>query len=206
MVAEAPVDKSVARNLKLKFLLGLFENPYVDPERAVQVTNSAEHRALAAEAGRRSITLLKNEYGLRPLAGNTLKSLAVIGPNADRAHLGGYSDNPGRGVSVLQGISDKVGGKIKVSHALGCRITKEGGDWWADSSPLSAPAEARNLIAEAVQVVRAADVSLLVLGGNEDTNKEAWGDNHLGDRDSLELVASQNDIVKSVLATCDPTL
>ncbi len=205
-VAEATIDKAVARNLKLKFLLGLFENPYVDPERAVKVTNSQEHRELAAEAARRSITLLKNENNLLPLDRNSLKSIAVIGPNADRAHLGGYSDNPERGVSVLQGISDKVGNKIKVSHALGCRITKEGGDWWADTSHLSDPAEDSKLIAEAVQVARGADVSILVLGGNEDTNKEAWADTHLGDRDSLELVGRQNDLVKAVLETGKPTI
>ena len=205
-VAEATLDKAVARDLKLKFLLGLFENPYVDPERAVQVTNSAEHQALAAEAARRSITLLKNDNNLLPLDRNSLKSIAVIGPNADRAHLGGYSDNPGRGISVLQGINDKVGSRIKVSHALGCRITKEGGDWWADTSHLSDPAEDSKLIAEAVQVARAADVSILVLGGNEDTNKEGWGDNHLGDRDSLELVGRQNDLVKAVLETGKPTI
>jgi beta-glucosidase len=205
-VAEATLDKAVARNLKLKFLLGLFENPYVDPERAVQVTNSRDHRELAAEAARRSITLLKNENNLLPLDRNSLKSIAVIGPNADRAHLGGYSDNPGRGISVLQGISDKVGSKIKVSHALGCRITKEGGDWWADTSHLSDPAEDSKLIAEAVQVARSADVSILVLGGNEDTNKEGWADSHLGDRDSLELVGRQNDLVKAVLGTGKPTI
>ena len=205
-VAEATIDKAVARNLKLKFLLGLFENPYVDPERAVQVTNSPEHRALAAEAARRSITLLKNDSDLLPLDRNSLKSIAVIGPNADRVHLGGYSDNPGRGISVLQGISDKVGSKIKVSHAVGCRITKEGGDWWADTSHLSDPAEDNKLIAEAVQIARAADVSILVLGGNEDTNKEGWADSHLGDRDSLELVGRQNDLEKAVLETGKPTI
>src|SRR5712664_2952876 len=132
-VAEATLDKAVARDLKLKFLLGLFENPYVDPERAVQVTNSAEHRAVAAEAARRSITLLKNDNNLLPIDRNSLKSIAVIGPNADRVHLGGYSDNPGRGISVLQGITDKLAGKVKVTYSEGCKITKEGGDWFADT-------------------------------------------------------------------------
>src|SRR5258705_5079998 len=132
-VPEATIDRPVARNLKLKFLLGLFESPYVDPERAVKVTNSQAHRELAAEAARRSLVLLKNENNLLPLDRNTLKSIAVIGPNADRVHLGGYSDNPGRGVSVLQGITEKVGGKVKVTFAEGCKITKEGGDWWADN-------------------------------------------------------------------------
>ncbi len=205
-VAEATIDRAVARNLRAKFLLGLFENPYVDPQRAVSVTNSEAHRELAAEAARRSIVLLKNENNLLPLDRNRLKSIAVIGPNADRVHLGGYSDNPGRGISVLQGITDKVGSKATVTHAVGCKITKEGGDWWADFSHLSDPAEDTKLIAQAVEVAKAADLAVLVLGGNEDTNKEGWADNHLGDRDSLDLVGRQNDLVKAVLDTGKPTV
>ena len=205
-VAEATIDRAVARNLRAKFLLGLFENPYVDPDRAVKVTNSQSHRDLAAEAARRSIVLLKNENNLLPLDRNGLKSIAVIGPNADRVHLGGYSDDPGRGISVLQGIIDKVGNKIKVTYAIGCKITKEGGDWWADTSHFSDPAEDTKLIAQAVEVTKAADIAVLVLGGNEDTNKEGWANNHLGDRDSLDLVGRQNDLVKAVLETGKPTI
>jgi beta-glucosidase len=205
-VSEAVIDKAVKRNLRLKFLLGLFENPYVDPERAVKVTNSQAHRDLAVEAARRSIVLLKNENNLLPLDRTKLKSIAVIGPNADRVHLGGYSDDPGRGVSVLQGITDKVAGKVKVTYAEGCKITKEGGNWWADTAHLSDPAEDGKLIAKAVDAAKATDVSILVLGGNEDTNKEGWADNHLGDRDSLELVGRQNDLVEAVLGTGKPTI
>ena len=205
-VSEMVVDQAVARNLRAKFLLGLFENPYVEVERAVRVTNSSEHRALAAEAARRSLTLLKNANNLLPLNLSALKSIAVIGPNAAQVHLGGYSDEPGRAVSVLQGIKDKVGDKVKVVYAEGCKITKEGGDWFADRASLSDPADDQKLIAEAVSLAKTADVALLVLGGNEDTNKEGWADNHLGDRDSLELVGRQNDLVKAVLETGKPTI
>ena len=205
-VPEAAIDKAVARLIRAKFLLGLFENPYVDPDRAVRVTNSLEHRELAAEAARRSIVLLKNENNLLPLNRARLRSIAVIGPNADRVHLGGYSDDPGRAVSVLQGITEKVGNRIKVTYAEGCKITQEGGDWFADSSRLSNPADDEKLIAQAVELARTADVALLVLGGNEDTNKEAWAENHLGDRDSLELVGKQNDLVRAVLETGKPTI
>jgi beta-glucosidase len=205
-VTEATVDRAVARILKAKFYLGLFENPYVDPDRAVRVTNSQAHRDLAAEAARRSIVLLKNENNLLPLDRSRLKSIAVIGPNANRVHLGGYSDDPGRGISVLQGISDKVGSKVKVAFAEGCKITREGGDWFADTSHLSDSAEDTKLIAQAVETAKASDVALLVLGGNEDTNKEAWADNHLGDRDSLDLVGRQNELVKAVLETGKPTI
>jgi beta-glucosidase len=206
-VSEAAVDKAVARNLKAKFLLGLFENPYVDPERAERVTNSEAHRRLAAEAARRSITLLKNEGNLLPLDRTRLRSVAVIGPNADRAHHGGYTDpNPPPGVSVLEGVTKKVGAGVKVNYAKGVHITREGGDWWANTSHLADPAEDEKLIAEAVEAARASDVALVVVGGNEDTNKEAWSDDHLGDRDSLELVGRQNDLVRAVLAAGKPTV
>jgi len=205
-VAEATLDKAVARVLRAKFVLGLFENPYVEENRAVQVTNSKANQSLAAEAARRSIVLLKNDNDLLPLDRAGLKSIAVIGPNADRVHLGGYSDNPGRGVSVLQGIKDKVGNAVKVSYAEGCKITQEGGDWWADSSHLSDPAVDTKLIAEAVESAKASDVSVVVVGSNEDTNKEAWANNHLGDRDSLDLVGRQDELVKAVVATGKPTV
>ncbi len=205
-VAEATLDRSVARVLKMKFLLGLFENPYVDETRVVQVTNNAAHQALAADAARRSIVLLKNQNNLLPLNRSSIKSLAVIGPNAERVHLGGYSDNPGRGVSVLQGIKDKVGSQIKITFAEGCKITKEGGDWWADTSTLSDPAEDQKLIDQAVEVAKSSDVALLVVGSNEDTNKEARANNPLGDRDSLDLVGRQDDLVKAVMATGKPVV
>ena len=206
-VSQALIDKAVARNLRAKFLLGLFENPYVDPERAARVTNSEAHRALAAEAARRSITLLKNEGNLLPLDRARLKSIAVIGPNAERAHHGGYTDpNPPRGVSVLEGVTKKVGAGVKVNYAKGVNITREGGDWWANTSHLADPAEDAKLIAEAVEVVKASDVALVVVGGNEDTNKEAWSDDHLGDRDSLDLVGRQDDLVRAVLSTGKPVV
>jgi beta-glucosidase len=205
-VSEETLDRAAGNALRAKFQLGLFENPYVDENRAVAVTNTQSAQALAAEAARRSIVLLKNQNNLLPLDRNAIKSIAVIGPNADRVHLGGYSDNPGRGVSVLQGITDKVGSGVKVNYAEGCKITKEGGNWWADKSNLSDTAEDQKLIAAAVETAKSSDVAVLVIGSNEDTNKEAWADDHLGDRDSLELVGPQNELVKAVLATGKPTV
>ncbi len=205
-VSLADVDRAVARVLRAKFQLGLFENPFVDVERAVRLTNTPAHQQLAAEAARRSIVLLKNANNLLPLDRSKLQSIAVIGPNAAEVHLGGYSDNPQRGVSVLQGIRDKVGNKLKVNYAEGCKITKEGGKWWDDRSNLADPAEDAKLIAQAVEVAKASDLALLVVGGNEDTSKEAWADNHLGDRDTLDLVGRQNDLVKAVVETGKPVV
>jgi len=89
-VSEAELDRAVARVLETKFRLGLFDNPYVDPDYAEKTTNSAEHRALAVKTAQKAIVLLKNDKNLLPLDLSKLKTIAVIGPNADGIHLGGY--------------------------------------------------------------------------------------------------------------------
>ncbi len=201
------VDRAVRNVLRSKFQVGLFENPYVDPERAARLTDTAEDRALAAEAARRSITLLKNDGNVLPLDRNKLKSVAVIGPNAARAHLGGYTDpDPPKSVSILEGVRSKVGDAVKVNYAEGVKITKEGGNWFGDTSTLSDEATDQKLIDEAGKVASSSDAVILVIGGNEDTNKEGWADNHLGDRDSLQLVGRQNELVRAVLAAGKPTV
>jgi beta-glucosidase len=103
------VDAAVAKVLRVKFQLGLFENPFVDEKYAISTTNSDEHKALALEAAQKSMILLKNEGGLLPLDKTRLRSLAVIGPNAVPVRLGGYSGHPGRAVSVMEGVRLKVG-------------------------------------------------------------------------------------------------
>jgi beta-glucosidase len=206
-IPESLLDRAVSRILYQKFQLGLFENPYVDPEKAERMTDTPEDRNLAAEAARRSIVLLKNEKNTLPLDRSKLKSVAVIGPNADRAHLGGYTDpNPPRTISILEGVKNKLGNAVKVNYAEGVKITKEGGDWFGDSATLNDAASDQKLIDEAVQTAGNSDAVILVIGGNEDTNKEGWAENHLGDRDSLELVGRQNDLVRAVLATGKPTV
>ena len=206
-ISQATVDTAVARILRHKFQLGLFENPFVDVAKAEQMTDTAEDRQLAAEAARRAIVLLKNEKNTLPLDRTKLKSIAVIGPNAARAHLGGYTDpNPPRTVSILDGVKAKVGASIKVNYAEGVKITKEGGNWFGDTATLNDEASDRELIAQAATTAKASDAVILAIGGNEDTNKEAWADNHLGDRDSVELVGRQNDLVKAILATGKPTM
>lgn len=206
-IPERLIDQSVSRILYQKFQLGLFEDPYVDPERAARLTDTAEDRRLAAEAARRSIVLLKNEKNTLPLDRAKLKSIAVIGPNAAKANLGGYTDpNPPPTVSILEGVKTKLKNSVIVNYAEGVKITKEGGNWFADKATLNSAAEDQALIDAAVKSAQNSDAVILVLGGNEDTNKEAWAESHLGDRDSLELVGRQNELVKAVLATRKPTV
>ncbi|MDQ3634878.1 MAG: glycoside hydrolase family 3 C-terminal domain-containing protein [Acidobacteriota bacterium] len=203
----ALIDNAVRKVLYSKFQVGLFENSYVDADKALRMTDTKQDRELAAEAARKSIILLKNENNTLPLDKTKLKSIAVIGPNADRAHLGGYTDpNPPRSVSLLEGVKNKVGNSVKVNYAKGVIITKEGGNWFGDTATLNDEASDRKLIAEAVEAAKNSDAVILSIGGNEDTNKEGWADNHLGDRDSLDLVGRQNELVKAILATGKPTI
>ena len=129
-----------------KFRLGLFENPYVDPDYTVKVTNSPEHQQLAERTAEKSIVLLKNQGNLLPLDAKKIKTIAVIGPNAADVHLGGYARDPGRGVSILQGIKERVGPNVKVLYAEGCKITlgKEGyAGWYENDVKLPAPGRRR---------------------------------------------------------------
>ncbi|MGA3135305.1 MAG: CIA30 family protein [Terracidiphilus sp.] len=209
IVPESEVDKAVAQVLAAKFRLGLFDNPYVDPEYAERITNSEEHRKLALEAARKAIVLLKNEKDLLPLDLGKLKTIAVIGPNAADVHLGGYSRDPGRGVSVLDGIRARVGNKATVLYAEGCKITNAPQGYLgseASNVELIDPKTQTASIQAAVETARKADVAILVVGENESTNREAWSEEHRGDRDSLDLLGAQNDLVKAVVETGTPTV
>ena len=102
------LDRAVARMLRLKFLAGLFEHPYADADEAERVTNTPEAQALALDAARASLVLLKNE-GALPLDRARVQTLAVIGPNAADVHLGGYSERPWAGTSIFRGSKNKAG-------------------------------------------------------------------------------------------------
>jgi beta-glucosidase len=205
-VSEASVDRAVARVLRTKFETGLFDDPYVDPDYAEKVTNSSEHQQLALKAAHEAIVLLKNQGNLLPLDKSKYRHVAVIGPNAADVHLGGYSNNPGRGVSVLEGIKQKLGAGSNVVYSEGCRITETVPDWDADKVVLGNTALNAKRIQEAVKVARKADLVILVLGENEQSSREAWANNHLGDRDSLDLLGDQDQLVKEILVTRRPTV
>jgi beta-glucosidase len=204
-IQETVIDELVAPLLAQKFQLGLFDDPYVDPAQAERIVGAEGHRHLALRAARQTITLLKNEGGLAPLDLDRIKALAVVGPNADRELLGGYSGRPNRTSTALTGIRDRVGDRIEVLYHEGCKITV-GGSWWQDEVVPSDPVEDRRSIAEAVEVARRADAIVLAIGGNEQTSREAWMGNHLGDRASLELVCQQNELIDALAATGKPII
>jgi len=205
ILKESQLDELIAPMLFWKFQMGLFEDPYVDPREAEKIVGSDAHRKLARQAARESITLLKNENNVVPLDLKKIKTIAVIGPNANRSLLGGYSGAPKHDVTVLDGIKAKVGSRAKVLHSEGCTITI-GGSWQQDEVVASNPEEDRKQIAEAVQVANQADVIVLAIGGNEQTSREAWNLKHMGDRPSLDLVGRQNELVQAMLAAGKPVI
>lgn len=201
------IDGAVERALVAKLELGLFDEPPLDPARAAQLNNSPEHRQLALEAARQGAVLLKND-GVLPLARERLRRIAVIGPNAAGAHLGGYSVDPGRGVSLLDGVRAAAGAGIEVRYARGCNITAEDLTWegfWKGKVTLPEPDAERRLVAEAARVASGTDVAIIAIGENEATSRETW-DSHLGDRDSLSLLGAQDELVAAVAATGVPVV
>ena len=119
MIDQKAIDEAVRRVLRAKFKLGLFENPYVDPTEAENWNGNELHRKLAKKAALESIVLLKNEKNQLPLNKN-LKSVALIGIDAQEARLGGYSGPGNNPVSILQGIENKVGASCKINYSPGC--------------------------------------------------------------------------------------
>lgn len=197
------LDDAVRRTLAAKFALGLFDDTYVDPEEAARVVGSAENARLALEAAEQTMILLQNRDGLLPLDLARRPTIAVIGPNADRELIGGYSDVPKHVVTVLEGIRAKVGDRARVLYAEGCGIT-EPGSWYKDPVVRTDPEQDRRKIAEAVQIARQADVIVLAVGGNELTSREAWAETHLGDRTDLRLVGLQDELIDALAATGKP--
>jgi beta-glucosidase len=188
------VDRAVRRILKQKFRLGLFERPLVDVEHAVRTVHRAEHQDLALEAAREAIVLLKNEKNLLPLS-KTLRSVAVIGPNADdaRSQLGDYVPPKilQHIVTILEGIRQAVLPGTKLTYVKGCEVLGE------------APGE----IAQAKQAAADADVAIVVLGEANHWATDKPSSNGEGrDAATLELTGRQQELVEAVAATGTPTV
>jgi beta-glucosidase len=203
-VAMAAVDKAVGYVLRAKFQLGLFEQPYTLAP-APEAERPAD-RALARHAAEEAIILLRNDGGLLPFDISKIKSIAVIGPNADTVRLGGYSGKPDRVVGVFEGIKTRAAGRVTVTTAPGCGLTKGNRGWKDDLVEMADPMEDARLITEATKVSAKADLTVLVLGQNEQLSREGWADNHRGDRTDLDLAGRQNDLASAVLANKKPVV
>lgn len=213
LVAMEDIDTAVANILKLKFEMGLFENPYVDPAQAYKQVRSESHKQLARQVAREGIVLLKNSDNILPLDKN-ISSVAVIGPNADNIYnqLGDYTAPQERSniVTVLNGIKRAVGNNTAVRYAKGCNIR--------DTTETN--------IAEAVAIANKSDAVILVVGGSSardfkteyidtgaatvsDEGNEILSDMESGegyDRSSLNLLGDQEELMSALADTDKPLI
>ncbi|MCA1759844.1 MAG: glycoside hydrolase family 3 C-terminal domain-containing protein, partial [Bacteroidales bacterium] len=198
-VSMETIDRSVRRVLEQKFRLGLFENPFVDVEKAVKVSHTKEHQKLALEAAREGIVLLKNsplpgqENNILPLDKN-ISSIAVIGPNADDElnQLGDYTSLVvlQEITTVLDGIKSKLG-SAKINYVKGCDVI----------------GDETNEIEKAVKAAKKSAVAVVVLGENEWQKNDKKGTSGEGyDVATLELTGHQLELIQKVYATGTPTI
>lgn len=193
------INSRVRDVLSVKFRMGLFDNPYVkDGKESQRIVNSEAHQAVALQASRESIVLLKNENNILPLSKG--KRIAVIGPNAKNtgyAHTH-YGPLHSPSISVYQGIEDKFG-KENVTYALGCELVDK---TWPESEifPVTPDEDEWKQIRDAVEVAKKADIAVLMLGGNTKTAGESKS------RTSLELTGFQNLLAQEVFKTGKPVV
>lgn len=194
-VKEADLDSAVVRVLRNKFMMGLFEQPYIKTvSEKAKGEDQIKHRKIALQAAEQGMILLKNDNKTLPFDEKKIKRLAVIGPNADEVHYGTYANNATPGVSILKGLEAFAKGKFEVVFSEGYKI-------YENDSTITAyekTTEAENKrIQDAVKLASTCDAVLMVMGGNELTCREDWK-NHSGDYFDLDLMGRQNDLAKAI--------
>ena len=208
LIAEPQIDTAVTRLFLARFRLGMFDSP--DSVRWARipyaVLDQPAHRVLARQVARESIVLLKNDGGLLPLRKN-LRTVAVIGPNADQARmlLGNYNGDPADPVTPLRGVREAVAPGTRVIYARGADLAD--GFAVADSGP---PVPAETLAVAAVNAARQADAVVLFLGltarmEGEEMSLQIAGFRG-GDRTQIDLPASQQRLLERVVAVGKPTV
>lgn len=200
LVSQQTIDSRVADILRVKFHMGLFDNPYPGDETLAEKTvHSAAHREVSKKAALESIVLLKNSEGLLPLS-KDLKKIAVIGPNADEVKdltcRYGPANAPIK--TVFKGIREYLP-NAEVRYAKGCDIIDK---YFPESELYDVPLDSaeKAMIAEAVELAQNSDVAIMVLGGNEKTVREEFS------RTSLDLCGRQQKLLEAVCATGKPVV
>ena len=201
-ISEETINSRVRDILRVKFLMGLFDSPYqMQLAEADKVVENPEHEAVALQASRESIVLLKNDNNALPLDINKVKTISVCGPNADEegyalTHYGPLAVDV---TTVLEGIKDKVSGKAEVLYTKGCDLVDGN---WPESEIIDYPltADEKMDIDKAVENALKSDVAVVVLGGGQRT----CGENK--SRTSLELPDRQLQLLQAVQATGKPVV
>lgn len=182
MLSEKDINRAVTDVLRVKFLLGLFDHPYTDTSLTSKVFHTNGNQELALKAAQEGICLLKNENGVLPINKN-VQSVAVVGPLATSTYLGGYSNQNGKGVSILDGLKQRAGNSLKISFEKG---------FVPDSGNIDVYQN------KAVELVKKSDMAVVVLG--EDTKIVGEGK----DRSNIDLDEQQMNLIKALYQTGKP--
>ncbi len=204
LIDEQTITRSVRRLFQARFRLGMFDPPekvtyaQIPPD----VIDSPAHRQLALQAARESIVLLKNQGDLLPLK-RQIKTLAVIGPNADNPQvlLGNYFGTPSRSVTFLEGIRTIVGRQMTLLSSPGCLLVEDG-----STSSLSLVQEALELARQAEAVVFVGGLSQLLEGEEGQEEGAGAGRRSKGDRTDLNLPGVQQKLLEAISATGVPVV
>jgi len=203
LITEQEIDVAVKRLFTARMKLGMFDPPDSVKFNDIpySVVDSKEHRQLALETARKSIVLLKNDHSALPLAKN-LRTIAVIGPNADDSALllGNYNGTPSYTITPLEGIRAKLGANTSVLYSKGCELT----------AGLPHPISAARMQDSALRIARRADVVILCMGLSPRLEGEELQLNlpgfKGGDRTTLDLPREQEDLIHAVAATGKPVV
>jgi beta-glucosidase len=195
-ISENEIDIAVRRLFRARMLLGEFDPPEQVPFNDISEKDldTQESREIALQLGRESLVLLKNKDRFLPLVREDIGSIAVLGPNASRAVLGGYSGSPAILIDPLTGIQDLLGGEIEIRYSLGCEVTDlREVDWDEEKDqPVYEVLDEDESIRKAAEVAAETDVAILFLGTNLDIANEA------ADRTNLDLPGNQLRLAKAV--------
>ena len=189
------IDRAVSRILYVKFISGLFEHPFVNENNIDENIHLPEHIALSKKMADESIVLLKNENNLLPLDKSKLKSIALIGPNADQVQFGDYTwsrDNRD-GLTVKEGIEKVASKDVRINFEQGCDLVS------LDDSGIPA----------AVKAARNSDIAIVVIGTASASLARDYSNSTSGegfDLSDLDPTGKQNELVKAVYATGKPTV
>ncbi|HEX7756869.1 MAG TPA: glycoside hydrolase family 3 N-terminal domain-containing protein [Niabella sp.] len=194
------LDQRVGEVLKVKFKLGLFDQPYVkDPKAADQIVATAASEAVALEMNRQSLVLLKNEHKLLPLSLNQYKNILVTGPLADEKEhaISRYGPSNKKVISVLEGIQNYVGNKAKVQYVKGCEVADA---TWPESEIIDTPLTRQETddINKAVEAAKQSDIVLAVVGEDDKRVGESLS------RTGLNLPGRQLKLLEALKQTGKP--
>lgn len=204
LVTEEAIDQAVTRLMITRMKLGMFDKPENVPYASIpySVNDCREHREFALEVSKQTMVLLKNENNILPLDKNKIKSIAVIGPNADNrtALMGNYHGTASRYITVLEGIQDMVGEDVRVFYSEGCHLYKD---------KVEDLAEPKDRFAEAISAAEMADAVVMCLGLDETIEGEegvAAQDFSSGDKHNLDLPGLQQELLETVYRTGKPVI